>query len=148
MHGTIMDQSVDDLFPTTPATVRAILAELRHLVRDTFPKATEIFYHGAIGYVPTASGFEVILYLAPQNGYVNLGFYFGAGVTDPLGLLEGSGKRMRHVKIRSVLAAQNPALIPMMQEGWSNGMQAYAQVHETRRQRRESRVERQAERGA
>jgi hypothetical protein len=85
----------------------------------------------------------MILCVTPQNGYVNLGFFFGASVTDPLGLLEGTGKRMRHVKLRTVLVAQNPALISMMQEAWGNGVKAYAQLHETRRKRRERLVERQ-----
>ena len=81
----------------------------------------------------------MIVYVAPQNGYVNLGFFFGAGATDPMGLLEGAGKRMRHVKLRTVLAAQNPALIPMVQEAWDNEVRAYAQLYETRRKRREHR---------
>lgn len=132
-----MDEAIDDLFPTTPEAVRAILVQVRHLVRHALPEATEIFYHGALGYIPTPSGFEMILYVAPQNGYVNLGFFFGAGVTDPLGLLEGSGKRMRHVKLRTVLAAQNPALIAMVHEAWDNGVKAYADRHATRRKRSE-----------
>jgi hypothetical protein len=140
-----MDETIDDLFPTTPEAVRAILAQVRRLVREALPEATEIFYHGALGYVLTPSGFDMILYVAPQNGYANLGFFGGAGVTDPMGLLEGSGKRMRHVKIRTVLAAQNPALIPMVQEAWGNGVKAYADLHEARRKRRERR-ERPAER--
>jgi hypothetical protein len=67
---------------------------------------------------------------------LNLGFFVGAGLSDPLGLLEGSGKRMRHIKIRTVLAAQNPALLPMAQEAWGNGVKAYAQLHETRQESR------------
>jgi hypothetical protein len=132
-----MDDALDDRFPTTPEAVRAILAQVRHLVRNTLPEATEIVYHGTLGYIPTPSGFEMILYVAPRNGYVNLGFFFGAGVTDPLGLLEGSSKRMRDVKIRTILAAQNPALIAMVHEAWDNGVQAYADLHETRRKRNE-----------
>jgi hypothetical protein len=49
---------------------------------------------------------------------------------------------MRHVKLRNVLAAQNPALIPMIQEAWGTGVKAYAQLHETRRTRRERLAER------
>lgn len=137
-----MAETIDDLFPTTPEAVRAILAQVRRLVRGVVPEATETLYHGALGYGLTPSGFDRILYVAPQNGYVNLGFFFGAGVSDPLGLLEGSGKRMRHIKLRTVLAAQNPALIPMVQEAWDNGVRAYAQLHETRRKRRERPAER------
>jgi hypothetical protein len=31
---------------------------------------------------------------------VNVGFFCGAMLDDPAGLLEGTGKRMRHVKLR------------------------------------------------
>jgi hypothetical protein len=32
--------------------------------------------------------------------FVNVGFFHGAMLDDPAGLLEGTGKRMRHVKLR------------------------------------------------
>lgn len=130
-----MEETVDELFPTTPAAVRAILAELRLMVRDTLPDATELFYHGALGYGATASGFDRILYVMPQNGYANLGFFYGINVPDPSCLLEGTGKRMRHVKIRSVVAAQNPALVPMVRAAWKRGGAAVANSHEARKKR-------------
>lgn len=34
------------------------------------------------------------------TNHANVGFFFGAFLRDPAGLLEGSGKRMRHVKTR------------------------------------------------
>ena len=128
-----MEETVVELFPTTPAAVRAILVELRRVVRDTLPNATEIFYHGALGYGATASGFDRILYVMPQNGYANLGFFYGIDVPDPTSLLEGTGKRMRHIKIRSVLAAQNPALVPLVQAAWKRGGAAVAHSHEARK---------------
>ena len=70
-----MEETVDELFLTTFPAVRAILAALRRMVRDTLPDATDIFYHGALGYGRTASGFDRILYVMPQNGYANLGFF-------------------------------------------------------------------------
>jgi hypothetical protein len=45
------------------------------------------------------------VYVAPQTRHVNLGLYHGASVVDPTGLLEGTGKRLRHVKIRSLAEA-------------------------------------------
>ena len=38
-------------------------------------------------------------YVNSFKGHVNVGFFFGAALEDPAGLLEGSGKRMRHVKL-------------------------------------------------
>jgi hypothetical protein len=34
------------------------------------------------------------------RAHVNVGFFFGAALDDPADLLEGAGKRMRHVKVR------------------------------------------------
>jgi hypothetical protein len=110
------------------------------MVRDALPDATEVFYHGALGYGPTTSGFDRILYVAPQNGYVNLGFFFGTDVPDPVSLLEGSGKRMRHTKVTSVLAAQNPALIPLVRGAWSHGCLAVTQLHQPRKKRPDTSV--------
>lgn len=49
-------------------------------------------------------------YIMPLREYVNLGFYQGALLEDPKGLLEGTGKGLRHVKIRSVKEAASRAL--------------------------------------
>lgn len=40
-----------------------------------------------------------------QRSYVNPGFYQDARLPDPAHLLEGTGKEMRHVKIRSMTDA-------------------------------------------
>ena len=38
-------------------------------------------------------------YVNSFRSHVNVGFFYGAVLEDPAGLLEGSGKRMRHVKL-------------------------------------------------
>jgi hypothetical protein len=39
-------------------------------------------------------------YVNVFRAHVNVGFFFGAELEDPAGLLEGTGKRMRHVKLK------------------------------------------------
>jgi hypothetical protein len=39
-------------------------------------------------------------YVNAFKAHVNVGFFYGAMLADPAGLLEGAGKRMRHVKLR------------------------------------------------
>ncbi len=39
-------------------------------------------------------------YVNVFKAHVNLGFFHGAELSDPTNLLEGTGKRMRHVKLR------------------------------------------------
>jgi hypothetical protein len=38
-------------------------------------------------------------YVNVFKAHVNVGFFFGAELDDPAGLLEGNGRRMRHVKL-------------------------------------------------
>ena len=38
-------------------------------------------------------------YVNTFKNHINVGFFRGAALEDPAGLLEGSGKRMRHVKL-------------------------------------------------
>lgn len=42
--------------------------------------------------------------------HVNVGFFHGAELADPAGLLEGTGKHMRHVKIRPDMELDSSAL--------------------------------------
>ena len=39
-------------------------------------------------------------YVNVFRAHVNVGFFYGAELNDPQGLLEGSGKRMRHVRVK------------------------------------------------
>ena len=51
--------------------------------------------------MPTACvGDAAFAYVNAFTSHVNVGFFQGAGLPDPQHLLEGSGKRMRHVKVR------------------------------------------------
>jgi hypothetical protein len=49
-------------------------------------------------------------YVNVFKAHVNVGFFQGAALDDPEGLLEGSGLRMRHVKLRLGQAVDDAAL--------------------------------------
>jgi hypothetical protein len=66
--------------------MRACGADVRELLHDGHP--TTCVEDAAFGYVNAF------------RAHVNVGFFFGAMLDDPAGLLEGAGKRMRHVKLR------------------------------------------------
>ena len=57
-----------------------------------------------------------ICYIGVMEDRVNLGFYHGTELRDPYGLLEGTGKQMRHIKIRNMSDALNPAIREYLQE--------------------------------
>src|SRR6188474_549609 len=98
--------SVDEWLEKHSPDIQAITVALIAMARKNMPQAHEFIYHDAVGYSINDSPFDRICYIAPQKkGYVNFGFFFGAGLPDPKKLLVGEGKRLRHVKVWSVQEA-------------------------------------------
>jgi len=57
-----------------------------------------------------------ICYIGVMKDRINLGFHHGAELRDPHRLLEGTGKQMRHIKIRHMSDVLNPAIRTYLQE--------------------------------
>lgn len=57
-----------------------------------------------------------ICYIGVLKDRVNLGFHHGMHLRDTCGLLEGTGKSMRHIKVRHMSDALNPAIRSYLQE--------------------------------
>jgi hypothetical protein len=53
-------------------------------------------------------------YVNVFRDHINVGFFHGAMLDDPAGLLEGSGKRMRHVKLKPGHAIDDIALTSLI----------------------------------
>jgi hypothetical protein len=59
-------------------------------------------------------------YVDAFTSHVNVGFYLGAELADPAGLLEGTGKYMRHVKIRPGGALDATALSQLIDNAYTD----------------------------
>jgi hypothetical protein len=59
-------------------------------------------------------------YVNVFRSHVNVGFFHGAALPDPAHLLEGSGKFMRHVKLRPGTAANDAALSRLIEMAYSD----------------------------
>lgn len=122
--------TVEEWLKKLSPDLQSITRELIAVARKKMPKAHEFIYHDAVGYSINDSPFDRICYIAPQQkGYVNFGFFFGAGLPDPKKLLVGEGKRIRHVKIWNVQEANNPALAKLIAATWKEAPQLVAEVH-------------------
>ena len=95
-----MDDFEKLLVENTPEA-KALALELRRLIQRLLPKARERVYKGwgVADYGFEASGGRGFLSIGPQKRYVNLYFMDGVDLQDPASLLEGAGKRLRHVII-------------------------------------------------
>ncbi|MBC6943439.1 MAG: DUF1801 domain-containing protein [Xanthomonadales bacterium] len=55
-------------------------------------------------------------YIAVQAGHINLGFYHGTSLRDPQGVLTGTGKALRHVRIDHVARVSDPAIRDLLRQ--------------------------------
>ncbi len=92
---------------------RELAHQLRKLVASVLPGVVEVPWPrmrmASYGVGPKKKT-EHFCYISAQKSNVNLGFYYGAELPDPNGLLQGAGKLLRHVKIREPKAIRSPAL--------------------------------------
>jgi hypothetical protein len=110
------EPTIDDLLQNHSAEVRELTLRACHLVRSVLPEAHEKVHPGwkniVFGSGPKMG--DMVFAVAPLKERVNI-HLAGAGLDDPMGLLEGSGKAGRHVKVRSVGDLENPALFGLLE---------------------------------
>ena len=78
--------------------LRAVIAGLKKVVKELVPETKETV--NARG-VPTFVAQNPFAFYMVGKKHVTFGFPFATSLPDPEGLLEGTGKNMRHVKLRS-----------------------------------------------
>ena len=71
------------------------------VVLDIFPDAVETAEGSDLGYGFDTGYKGLVFTISLTSTGVNLGVYGGASLDDPAGLLEGTGRVHRHVKIRT-----------------------------------------------
>jgi hypothetical protein len=91
------------------------------VVRNCGGDVRELLHDGQ----PTVCvGQAAFAYVAAFKAHVNVGFFRGAALlangADPVGLLEGSGRSMRHVKLRSEDALDEAALRALIQAAYED----------------------------
>ena len=105
-----------DPLASCPAGVAHLALALRELVLSETTETVERVYKNhpsAIWFGVAKSGEEpkmkdMFCYIAAASNHVNLGFCSGASLPDPARVLEGDGKKMRHVKFRSKRDLERP----------------------------------------
>jgi hypothetical protein len=105
--------TVDDVLAAAPEELRPLCLALRALIAELHPGATEVPRKGertvAYGFGEKKMS-EAYAYIMPQKAYVNLGFFHGASLVSLHPELEGTGAKLRHIKVRSLEAASSPGI--------------------------------------
>jgi hypothetical protein len=95
--GTRRDPAVDAWLNAGPDDLRSLAAKWFAEMRRCGADVRELIHDGC----PVACVEDAPFgYVNAFRDHVNVGFFYGALLDDPAGLLAGSGKRMRHVKLQ------------------------------------------------
>jgi len=107
----------DALASSNPQTKKLAIA-LRKLISQVYPKVFEVPWPRlqVIGYgIGPKKSTEHFCYIGLFDQHVNLGLNYGLALPDPDKLLEGSGKKFRHVKIETLQDVNHPGLKKLLQ---------------------------------
>lgn len=107
----------EDLTKSTDPALAEICTALRTIITGLHAEAVEIVWKkqniASYGVGPKKMT-EHYVYIALHKKHVNLGFYHGAVLPDPEGLLTGTGKRLRHIKITDLATATSPTVAQLI----------------------------------
>jgi len=116
-----------ELLQLSKDSQRETAVRLREVILSIDPNACEVIRLGeksatyGVGPKKMSDGYTYIL---PHNSWVNLGFFRGVDLPDPHSLLEGTGKKLRHIKIRSLEDTKNPMIHALIEAALAERTQA------------------------
>jgi len=87
--------------------LRKVARALRNFVKEIVPGVKETMNAWRI---PTFEAPNAFCFYMVGRNHVTFGFHFGTSLQDPERLLEGTGKNVRHVKLRTVAELQQKGL--------------------------------------
>ena len=111
-----------DLLELASEPLRPVMESARALILEIHPDACEVVRLGekaaSYGCGPRKM-IDGYAYVMPFRSWVNLGFFQGASLMDPQGLLEGTGAKLRHLKLRTVADTEQPSVRALVQEAYA-----------------------------
>ena len=105
--GIMRDSAIESWMNEWTGNLGSIAREWFQVMRECGDDVRELMHDGC----PVACvGDAPFGYVNAFKAHVNVGFFHGAALPDPAGLLEGSGKYMRHVKLKPKVVRDSAAL--------------------------------------
>ena len=109
--------TVTEWLETKPDALHAIASEWIEAMEKSGP-GTQLIFHD--GYPIACVESAPFAYVNAYSQHVNLGFFYGVDLPDEHGLLEGTGKRMRHTKIRPEQMPDRSQLLSLLAKAYED----------------------------
>ncbi len=107
----IQNINLDSWLKQKPQELHSIAIKWFTVIQNCGNDVQDIFHDGyPIGCVDNAPFAYVNIFQA----HVNVGFFYGVELPDKTGLLEGNGKRMRHIKLKPDLKYDEKEIVSLI----------------------------------
>ncbi len=111
------DGAVDSWFEARPGKLGALARHWFEVIRACGDDVREVLHDGQ----PTVCcGDAAFAYVDAFSAHVNVGFFHGNDLPDPVALLQGTGKFMRHVKLAPESVVDDAALLRLIADAYDD----------------------------
>lgn len=113
-----LSNDLSELLALYPDDIQDMYIKCRNLIYTEYDAVEVVWLKmGLVGYgVGPNKNTEHFSWLKPNKKHITFGFNEGSFLLDPSGLLEGTGKVYRHVKIKHIQDISNPDLLKLLKE--------------------------------
>ena len=98
----------------------SLAIQLRDFIKEETKPSTEVVGDSTIslniGYGFTEKAWDCFCAIIVYSKHINISFPSGAFLSDPHGLLQGKGKKIRHIRINDLDDVKNPAVKGLLLE--------------------------------
>ncbi len=106
-------ENFDEFLEAQSPKNQVIIRALRRFVKRIEPKLSEAVKWGNGCWIGSRGP---VAYVYSDSEYVQFGFFNGASLKDAMGLLEGKGQYVRHIKVRNRSAIDKPAFSALLRQ--------------------------------
>jgi len=118
LNGTVeRDPAIDAWMKDHGDELGAIAREWFEVMRKCGDEVREILHDGC---PVSCLGDAAFAYVNVFKAHVNVGFFQGAALPDPAGMLQGNGKFMRHVKLKPGTATDKASLRRLIEAAYAD----------------------------
>ena len=115
-----LDGFIDKFTPEVAALTRDLLARMKRRIPGAVIPVYDNYNALAIGFGATDRVKDIVLSLAVMPRWVTLCFMWGVRLSDPHKLLKGEGSQIRHVRLMTRDALDDPRIDAFIAEALAN----------------------------
>lgn len=102
--------------------VQQLRVYLKKQTKPTVEMAFDSYNSVNIGYGFTEKAWDCFCGIIVYSKHLNLSFPAGSSLTDPKGLLQGTGSKVRHIRIDKLDDIKQPAVLKILKEARDNSL--------------------------